>query len=165
VKLATWNINGIVKRLDQLVAWLQDAAPDIVCLQELKRTPSQFPEAALMATGYGAVWVAEGRWNGVAILSRSDRPSLTRSSLPGYEGDLQARYIEAAVGGRLVASVYVPNGNPVSGPKFDYKLAWMDRLHTHAEDLLNSGGYCQSNRPKAPLPAPSGVRWTQNAIL
>lgn len=138
MKLVTWNINGVVKRLDQLLDWLDETSPDIVCLQELKCTPMQFPEAALKAAGYSAVWVAEGRWNGVAVVARGDTPNVTRSSLPGDDTP-QARYIEAAVGGLIVASVYVPNGNPAPGPKFDYKLAWMHRLHAHAADLLRTG--------------------------
>lgn len=139
MKVATWNINGVVNRLDLLLGWLAEAQPDILCLQELKVSPAQFPAEALEAAGYGAVWRAEGRWNGVAILARGRAPVLTRTDLPGDPEDSQARYIEAAVDGRIIASVYVPNGNPVPGEKFDYKLAWMDRLATHARDLLNSG--------------------------
>ena len=107
MKLATWNINGIVKRLDNLRAWLAEAEPDVLCLQELKCTQADFPEAALEDAGYSAVWVAEGRWNGVAILARGRRPILTQTDLPGDPDDRQARYVEAAVGGLVVGCAYV----------------------------------------------------------
>ncbi len=139
MKIATWNINGVVNRLDLLLGWLAEAQPDILCLQELKVAPAQFPAEALEAAGYGAVWRAEGRWNGVAILARGQAPVLTRTDLPGDLEDGQARYIEAAVDGRIIASVYVPNGNPLPGAKFDYKLGWLDRLSSHVADLLKTG--------------------------
>lgn len=139
MKVASFNINGINRRLPNLMAWLADAAPDIVCLQELKATDRQFPATALADAGYGAVWKGETSWNGVAILAKGMDPILTRDTLPGDEDDKQARYIEAAVNGVLVTSLYAPNGNPQPGPKFSYKLAWTERLITHAAGLLKTG--------------------------
>jgi exodeoxyribonuclease-3 len=139
MKIATFNINGINKRLANLLAWVAVAQPDIVCLQELKAEQGAFPHAAIAKAGYDAVWVGQKSWNGVAILSRIGAPVLTRKALPGDAGDGQARYIEAAVAGILVASIYAPNGNPQPGPKFDYKLAWLARLKRHATALRKSG--------------------------
>ena len=139
VKIATFNINNINKRMDALLAWLTRAEPDVVCLQELKAEQSAFPSDALRALGYGAVWQGERSWNGVAILARGSEPVLTRASLPGNSEDKQARYIEAAVNGVLIASLYLPNGNPQPGPKFNYKMAWFERLITHASVLLAAG--------------------------
>jgi len=136
MKIATFNINNINKRLTNLVAWLRTAKPDAVCLQELKATDREFPKAALAGAGYGAVWRGQKSWNGVAILARGGDPIVTRTALPGDAEDEQARYIEAAVSGVLITSLYAPNGNPQPGPKFTYKLAWMDRLIAHAADLL-----------------------------
>ena len=120
--LATWNINGIHKRLDQLLRFLEEQQPDVVCLQELKCADAEFPETELGAAGYNAVWRSEGRWNGIAILSRNRPMNLIRDSLPGDPDDTQPRYIEAAIEGRIIGCVYAPNGNPFPGPKFDYKL-------------------------------------------
>ena len=135
MRLATININGVNRRLPNLLAWLEQAQPDVVCLQELKATDSQFPNAEIKAAGYDAAWVGEQRWNGVAILSRIGEPVVTRRRLPGNATDPQARYIEAAVNGVLIGCLYLPNGNPRPGPKFDYKLAWADRLIAHAGTL------------------------------
>ncbi len=139
MKIATYNINGINKRLPNLMEWLADAAPDVVCLQELKATDRQFPATALADAGYGAVWRGESSWNGVAILARGSEPVLTQSELPGDAEDKQARYIEAAVNGVLVGCLYAPNGNPQPGPKFSYKLAWMERFLAHAQGLWDTG--------------------------
>jgi exodeoxyribonuclease-3 len=140
VKIATFNINDVNKRLENLLAWLARTEPDVVCLQELKAEQRSFPAGALRALGYEAVWRGERSWNGVAILARGCEPVLTRSTLPGNDsGDSQARYIEAAVNGVLIASLYLPNGNPQPGPKFDYKLAWFERLIAHAENLITAG--------------------------
>ena len=154
MKLATFNINNITKRLDNLLAWLAKAEPDVVSLQELKAEQEAFPVNALRTLGYEAVWQGERSWNGVAILARNHVPVVTRTSLPGNpEGhfsatrnhetsnpaDRQARYIEAAVQGVLFTSIYLPNGNPQPGPKFDYKLAWFERLIAHAAELMASG--------------------------
>ena len=161
MKVATFNINNINKRLDNLLAWLAKAEPDVVSLQELKAEQGAFPVNALRALGYEAVWQGERSWNGVAILARNHVPVLTRKSLPGnpeghdsenrnrypetrihedhYPEDHQARYIEAAVQGVLFTSIYLPNGNPQPGPKFNYKLAWFERLIAHAAGLMASG--------------------------
>jgi exodeoxyribonuclease-3 len=139
VKIATFNINNINRRLANLLEWLAETKPDVVCLQELKAEENAFPIAAIQAAGYGAVWRGQRTWNGVAILARGETPIVTRRSLPGDPADEQARYIEAAVSGVLVASIYLPNGNPQPGPKFAYKLAWFDRLLAHASDLLAAG--------------------------
>jgi exodeoxyribonuclease III len=154
--IATFNINNINKRLPNLLGWLKSRKPDIVCLQELKCAQSEFPDAAIRKAGYHAVWRGERAWNGVAILSRRiafsgevgtgspkktrqiirAEPILTRTSLPGDPADRQSRYIEAAVDGILIGCLYLPNGNPQPGPKFDYKLKWFSRLRAHAKKLL-----------------------------
>ncbi|MCD7059675.1 exodeoxyribonuclease III [Pelagibacterium xiamenense] len=139
MKIATFNINGINRRLPNLMHWLSDSAPDVVCLQELKAADRQFPATALADAGYGAVWRGESSWNGVAILARDAEPVITRDALPGDAEDRQARYIEAAVNGVLIGCLYAPNGNPRPGPKFDYKLRWTRRLLDHAQDLWSSG--------------------------
>jgi exodeoxyribonuclease-3 len=139
VKVATFNINDINKRLDNLLAWLSKAKPDVVSLQELKAEQNSFPADKLRAVGYESVWLGERSWNGVAILARDRLPVLTRTTLPGDDRDRQARYIEAAVSGFLITSIYLPNGNPQPGPKFDYKLAWFERLITHAAGLMKAG--------------------------
>jgi exodeoxyribonuclease-3 len=139
MKIATFNINNVVRRLPNLLAWLGASAPDVVCLQELKTTDASFPQAAIRDAGYEAVWRGQRTWNGVAILARGRRPVLVRDELPGDLEDTQSRYIEAAVGGVLVACIYLPNGNPQPGPKFDYKLAWFDRLNAHAAELHAAG--------------------------
>ena len=128
MKIATFNINNVTKRLSKLLWWLRQAQPDVACLQELKATAAGFPITAIERAGYGAVWRGEKSWNGVAILARDSGPVLTRTELPGDLKDKQSRYIEAAVNGVLVATLYAPNGNPQPGPKFKYKLAWMKRL-------------------------------------
>jgi exodeoxyribonuclease-3 len=138
VKVATFNINDINKRLQNLLAWLSKSKPDVVCLQELKAEQTAFPAHAVHALGYEAVWTGERSWNGVAILVRGHVPVLTRTSLPGNAHDKQARYIEAAVHGVLIASIYLPNGNPQPGPKFTYKLDWFERLTSHAAGLIAS---------------------------
>jgi len=136
VKIATFNINNINRRLDNLLAWLRSARPDIACLQELKASDNEFPLRAIEKAGYRAVFRGQKTWNGVAILSRKSDPVLTRIELPGDDGDRESRYIEAAVSGVIVACIYAPNGNPQPGPKFDYKLDWLRRLRLHAARLL-----------------------------
>ncbi len=136
MKVATFNINNINRRLPVLLEWLEAAEPDIVCLQELKAADLQFPQSALAKAGYGAVWKGQSTWNGVAILARGSEPVLTKDTLPGDESDREARYIEAAVSGILVGCLYAPNRNPQPGLKFDAKLRWTDRLIAHAADLL-----------------------------
>ena len=139
MKLATFNVNNVNRRLPNLLRWLAEAEPDVVCLQELKAEQEAFPRRALEDAGYGAVWRGQRSWNGVAILARGCEPVPTRDALPGDPADEQARYIEAAVGGVLVGCLYLPNGNPQPGPKFDYKLAWFERLIAHATDLAATG--------------------------
>ena len=139
MRVATFNINNINKRLASLLAWLAETKPDVVCLQELKAEDRAFPIAAIKAAGYGAVWRGQRTWNGVAILARGATPVITRRALPGDPADDQARYVEAAVSGILIASIYLPNGNPQPGPKFAYKLAWFERLIAHAGHLLAAG--------------------------
>ena len=139
MKIATFNVNNLNRRLANLLQWLKSARPDIVCLQELKCTDKEFPAAAIKRAGYHAVWRGQRTWNGVAILSRLGAPIVTRTALPGDRDDAQSRYIEAAIEGILVGCLYLPNGNPQPGPKFDYKLAWFRRLHAHARTLLKSG--------------------------
>jgi exodeoxyribonuclease-3 len=135
MKIATFNINNVNKRLANLIDWLHAAKPDVACLQELKATDSEFPREAIEKAGYGAAWRGQRSWNGVAILARDAEPVVTRTELPGDPGDTQARYIEAAVNDVIVTSLYAPNGNPQPGPKFDYKLAWHRRLAAHAREL------------------------------
>jgi exodeoxyribonuclease III len=139
LRIATYNVNGINGRLPNLLAWLKQAAPEIVCLQELKAPDEKFPAAAIRAAGYGAIWNGQKSWNGVAILARNADPTETRRSLPGDPDDGHSRYIEAAINGIVVGCLYLPNGNPAPGPKFDYKLAWFARLMDHAQTLLGSG--------------------------
>ena len=137
--LATFNINNINRRLPNLLEWLAFRRPDIVCLQELKAPQDRFPAQAISRVGYQSVWIGQKAWNGVAILSRGSEPILIRDRLPGGQNDDQARYIEAAVKGIVIASIYAPNGNPRPGPKFDYKLAWLERLSRHVTALRRTG--------------------------
>lgn len=139
LKLATFNINGVRTRMPVLLQWLEKERPDIVCLQELKVTDDKFPAAELQAAGYGALWHGQPSWNGVAILARDAEPLECRRGLPGDASDTQSRYLEAAVHGILVGCLYLPNGNPQPGPKFDYKLAWLARLIQHAATLCHGG--------------------------
>ena len=136
MKIATFNINNINRRLPNLLRWLRAAKPDVVCLQELKSADADFPIHAINKAGYGAVWRGQKTWNGVAILARKADPVLIRTELPGDRDDREARYIEAAVNGIIVTSLYLPNGNPQPGPKFDYKLDWFRRLQLHAAKFL-----------------------------
>jgi exodeoxyribonuclease III len=136
MKIATFNINNVKRRLPNLLRWLRAAKPDIVCLQELKCTDAEFPAQAIERAGFGAVWRGQKTWNGVAILARDREPVLTRTELPGDRHDQEARYIEAAVNGIIITSLYLPNGNPQPGPKFDYKMDWFRRLKLHAGKFL-----------------------------
>jgi len=138
MKIATFNINGITARLPALLRWLEESRPDIACLQELKAPHERFPETAIRDAGYGVVWHGQKSWNGVAILARGREPVERRRVLPGDPEDLHSRYIEAAVGDIVVGCLYLPNGNPAPGPKFDYKLRWFERLTRHAAELLAS---------------------------
>jgi exodeoxyribonuclease-3 len=140
MRIATYNINGITARLDNLLAWLKETQPDIACLQELKCPDDRFPAAALKKAGYHAIWHGQKSWNGVAILARGAAPIETRRGLPGDARDTHSRYIEAKVGDLTVACLYLPNGNPAPGPKFDYKLMWFARLLVYAKTQLKNGG-------------------------
>jgi exodeoxyribonuclease-3 len=136
MKIATYNINGVNGRLPVLLRWLKEAAPDVVCLQELKAPDDKFPEQTLVDAGYHAIWNGQKSWNGVAILSRYGEIKETRRGLDGEPEDLHSRYIEAFINGVIIGCIYLPNGNPYPGPKFDYKLRWFERLTAHAKKLL-----------------------------
>jgi exodeoxyribonuclease-3 len=139
MKIATFNVNGLNARLPALLRWLDELAPDVACLQELKLPSERFPAAALRAAGYEAIWHGQKSWNGVAILTRDQPPLERRRVLPGDPQDEHSRYIEALVGDVVVGCLYLPNGNPAPGPKFDYKLRWFERFHRHAAELLEEG--------------------------
>ncbi|MET3896993.1 exodeoxyribonuclease-3 [Devosia sp. UYZn731] len=139
MKIATYNVNGVNGRLPVLLRWLEEAQPNIVCLQELKAPDERFPIAAIEKAGYGAIWHGQKSWNGVAILAHGATPVETRRGLAGDPLDLHSRYLEAAVEGIIVGCLYLPNGNPAPGPKFDYKLNWFERFTAHAAELLQSG--------------------------
>jgi exodeoxyribonuclease III len=169
MKIATFNINNINRRLPNLLRWLRAAKPDIVCLQELKSTDADFPLSAIDKAGYGSVWRGQKTWNGVAILARGAEPVLIRSELPGDPKDAEARYIEAAVRGVIVTSIYLPNGNPQPGPKFDYKLEWFARLRRHAAKFLKqdlpvvlAGDYNVAPTPADIYPTKS---WDKDALI
>jgi exodeoxyribonuclease-3 len=140
LKIATFNVNGVKGRLPRLLEWLAESEPDIACLQEIKTADATFPIAAIEKAGYGAIWHGQPSHHGVAILARGATPLEIRRGLPGDESDRQARYLEAEVRGLTIASVYLPNGNPQPGPKFDYKLAWFERLSRHAQALADGEG-------------------------
>lgn len=136
MKIATYNVNSINARLSILLRWLAETQPDVVCLQELKTPQDRFPEAPIREAGYGVIWHGQKSWNGVALLARNAEPVETRRVLPGDPEDAHSRYIEATVKGVLIGGLYLPNGNPAPGPKFDYKLKWMERLIVHAAELI-----------------------------
>jgi exodeoxyribonuclease III len=136
MKIATYNVNGISARQSALIRWLAESKPDVACLQELKAPQEKFPEAAIRDAGYGVIWHGQKSWNGVAILARGADPVEIRRVLPGDPEDMHSRYIEAEIKGVRVGCLYLPNGNPVPGPKFDYKLRWLERLTKHAQELL-----------------------------
>ena len=139
MRIATFNINGIGSRLPALLEYLEEKKPDVACLQELKAPAERFPLAEINAAGYGAIWQGQKSWNGVAILARGVDPVEVTRGLPGDDSDEQSRYLEAVIGEVVVACLYLPNGNPAPGPKFYYKLAWMERLITRAQQLLDTG--------------------------
>jgi exodeoxyribonuclease-3 len=138
MKIVTYNINGIGARLPNLLRWLNERSPEVVCLQELKAPQENFPEMAIRAAGYGVIWHGQKSWNGVAILARGTDPVEVRRALPGDSEDVHSRYIEASVHGLTVGCLYLPNGNPYPGPKFEYKLRWLERLIRHAAELAAS---------------------------
>ncbi len=135
MKIATYNVNGVNGRLPVLLKWLEESKPDIVCLQELKAPQEKFPLEAINEAGYNAIWHGQKSWNGVAILSKEPITE-RRRRLDGDDEDMQSRYLEAKIGDLIIASIYLPNGNPYPGPKFDYKLKWFERLQAHAEMLI-----------------------------
>ncbi|QNL52319.1 exodeoxyribonuclease III [Olivibacter sp. SDN3] len=139
MRIATYNVNGINSRLPVLLRWLEETKPDVACLQELKAPQEKFPEQAILEAGYQVIWHGQKSWNGVAILARNLTITERGRILPGDPEDSHSRYIEAEINGIIVGCLYLPNGNPAPGPKFDYKLAWFDRLHAHALTLLDSG--------------------------
>jgi len=139
MKIATFNVNGIKTRLPNLLRWLEREQPHVACLQELKALDGMFPHEALLEAGYHSLWKGQRSWNGVAILARGIQPLEVRRELPGDPLDEHSRYLEAAVDGIVVACLYLPNGNPQPGPKFDYKLAWFERFIQHAASLYASG--------------------------
>jgi len=169
VKIATYNVNGVNGRLPVLLRWLGESRPDIVCLQELKAPNEKFPAEAIKAVGYDSIWHGQQRWNGVAILSRIGVPVETRRGLPGDPDPSHSRYIEAAVGGVLVGGLYLPNGNPRPGPKFDYKLKWFEALTAHAQTLLDSGAPVVLAGDYNVMPTELDVykpeRWTEDALF
>ncbi|MBY5346060.1 exodeoxyribonuclease III [Rhizobium leguminosarum] len=169
MKLATYNVNGVNGRLEVLLRWLDEARPDVVCLQELKAPQEKFPIKAIEAAGYGAVWQGQKSWNGVAILAMGQEPHLTRKGLPGELEDEHSRYIEAIIDSIVVGCLYLPNGNPYPGPKFDYKLRWFRRLHDYASELLElelpvvlAGDY---NVMPTGLDVYKPERWTNDALF
>jgi exodeoxyribonuclease-3 len=168
VKIATYNVNGVNGRLPVLLEWLAQAKPDVVCLQELKAPQEKFPAAAIEEAGYGAIWLGQKSWNGVAILARGETPTETQRGLPGEDG-AQSRYIEAMVRGVLVGCLYLPNGNPAPGPKFEYKLSWFEALLQYAAGLLArdvpvvlAGDY---NVMPAELDVYKPERWVDDALF
>lgn len=139
MKIATYNVNGVNGRLPVLLRWLAEAQPDTVCLQELKAPQDKFPETEILEAGYHSVWLGQKSWNGVAILSKIAKPVISRTTLPGDDEDDQSRYLEVKIEDLIIGCIYLPNGNPVPGPKFDYKMKWFERLDAHAEMLITSG--------------------------
>jgi exodeoxyribonuclease III len=139
MKIATYNVNGINGRLPVLLRWLEETKPDVACLQELKAPEEKFPLQAITDAGYEAIWHGQKSWNGVAILSKAGKPNERCRVLPGDPEDLHSRYIEAEINDIIIGCLYLPNGNPAPGPKFDYKLAWFERLTVHAKELFDSG--------------------------
>jgi exodeoxyribonuclease-3 len=169
MRIATYNVNGVNGRLPVLLRWLGEARPDIACLQELKAPQEKFPEAAIREAGYNAVWHGQKSWNGVAILARGTKPVETRRGLPGDPEDSHSRYIEAAINGIIVGCLYLPNGNPAPGPKFDYKLRWFERLIAHGAELLAqpmpvllAGDY---NVMPTDLDVYAPARWVDDALF
>jgi len=169
MRIATYNVNGVNGRLPVLLRWLEETKPDIVCLQELKAPLEKFPEKAINDAGYNAIWHGQISWNGVAILARNAEIKEVRRVLPGDPEDSHSRYIEAMVNGILIGCLYLPNGNPAPGPKFDYKLRWFERLALHAAELLKSqvpvvltGDY---NVMPAELDAYKPERWVDDALF
>jgi exodeoxyribonuclease-3 len=169
MKIATYNVNGVNGRLPVLLRWLKESAPDVACLQELKAPQEKFPEKEISELGYEAIWHGQKSWNGVAILSKIGTPKEITRVLPGDPDDSHSRYIEAEVNGIIIGCLYLPNGNPAPGPKFDYKLQWFERLHKHAAELIATkkpviltGDY---NVIPTDLDAYKPERWVNDALF
>jgi len=169
MRIATYNVNGINGRLPVLLKWLEETKPDVVCLQELKAPQDNFPLFHIQAAGYNAVWHGQKSWNGVAVLSRFVQPKEVRHILPGDQEDVHSRYIEAMVNDILIGCLYLPNGNPVDSPKFDYKLNWFERLRKHASELISSGIPVLLTGDFNVMPSEIDVykpeRWTNDALF
>jgi len=169
MKIATYNVNGINGRLPVLLHWLNQASPDVVCLQELKAPQEKFPEKAIEDAGYYAIWHGQKSWNGVAILSRNGKPEETQRGLPGDAEDVHSRYIEANIDDIIIGCLYLPNGNPAPGPKFDYKLRWFERLSTYAAKLLETGKPVLLTGDYNVMPTEKDVykpeRWVDDALF
>jgi len=169
MKIATYNVNGINGRLPVLLRWLEETAPDVACLQELKAPDEKFPEQAIKDAGYNAIWHGQKSWNGVAILARGTEIQETRRGLPGDPDDSHSRYIEALVNGITIGCLYLPNGNPAPGPKFDYKLRWFERLIAHAAELYTAGKPVvltgDYNVIPTELDAYKPERWVEDALF
>ena len=169
MKIATYNVNGVNGRLPVLLRWLHESSPDVVCLQELKAPQEKFPLKDIQDAGYQAIWHGQKSWNGVAILSKIGKPEEVRRALPGDPEDIHSRYIEANVNGILVGCLYLPNGNPTPGPKFDYKLRWFERLTEHAADLVKSKQPVVLTGDFNVIPTESDVykpeRWLDDALF
>jgi exodeoxyribonuclease-3 len=169
MRIATYNVNGVKGRLPVLLSWLSETAPDIVCLQEIKTSDETFPFQAIEDAGYGAIWHGQKSYNGVAILARARQPEETRRGLPGDPDDTHSRYIEAKIDGLTVGCIYLPNGNPAPGPKFDYKLAWFKRLNQYASELMAAGQpviLCGDyNAVPTELDAYKPERWVGDAVF
>lgn len=169
MKVATYNVNGVNGRLPVLLRWLEESQPDVVCLQELKAPEEKFPRQAIQDAGYNAIWHGQKSWNGVAILARNMDITEVRRELPGDSEDVHSRYIEALVNGVLIGCIYLPNGNPAPGPKFDYKLSWFQRLHDYAAKLIRqdvpvilAGDY---NVMPTELDVYKPERWVKDALF
>ncbi|HEX8452724.1 MAG TPA: exodeoxyribonuclease III [Longimicrobium sp.] len=169
MKIATYNVNGINARLPILLRWLEETKPDVACLQELKAPQEKIPEEAIRTAGYGAAWHGQKGWNGVAILVRDGEPEDVHRGLDGEPEDEQSRYIEATVRGIRIGCLYLPNGNPRPGPKFDYKLRWLDRLAKRAAELLDEGGPAVLAGDYNVIPTDLDVykpeRWVEDALF
>ena len=169
MKIATYNVNSVNARLPNLLRWLNEFTPDVVCLQELKSPQDRFPEAAIRDAGYGVIWHGQKSWNGVAILSKNSQPQELRRVLPGDPEDVHSRYIEALVSGVTIGCLYLPNGNPAPGPKFEYKLRWLNRLIAHAAELLLSGAPVVLAGDYNVIPTEADVykpqRWVDDALF
>lgn len=169
MKIATYNINGVNGHLPVLLRWLSETKPDVVCLQELKAPQEKFPGKDIEDAGYTAIWHGQKSWNGVAILSRNGKPEEVRRVLPGDDEDSHSRYIEAIVNGITIGCLYLPNGNPAPGPKLEYKMRWMERLTSHAADLIQSGKPVILTGDYNVIPTENDVykpeRWVEDALF